>query len=235
VAIAFVAAIGGSAAFATSITTAHTVASGSDRALGGFGITRRNLTTVSTQTFNGDSETAVSGAVSAGGSDGNPCNAKGFALAAPDVATGNLVTTMSDANSASSVHIAMNYTGVDQTTPTTGGVGAAGTSNDVTFTVTPGASGDMIVAMFMSSTSGFHTYVVAGTTVTRINTSQHRLGGEEPATSGSAQAMGWTGNAASDPWRGVAFAFKQAAAAGGGAVRLVGSRFRLAGQGGLAG
>lgn len=220
----------GTAAFSTTVTTSFAVAAGSDRYLALFNATRNTGTTCSGVTYNSVAFAAVSGAASAGASA--PVNGKGWELVAPDVGTFNVVSTFNDANSSQNTHNVLYYTGVDQTTPSRTGAGSGvnGTSSSLTLTT---VANDLCVHFFWISTASFHSFTAINSTVARTTELAARRGSDLLA-SGTSTTLGWTWTT-SDVCRFVAWPMVPAAAAGGGgAPRLVGPPFRLAGQGGLA-
>lgn len=188
-AIAFDNATGAAASFASSITQALTVGSGSDRALFVGSFSNATSTTPTTATYNGVGLTADAAAVCTGFGKG-----AGYAMAAPASGANNVVTNYSDAN-AIVILIAMSYTGVDQTTPSSTGNGAATTSADATVNVTSDAN-DLIAAALYAA-SAFGTWTAGTGTTDRTVINGHRVGGDEPGGGGST-TINWTGT--SDPW-----------------------------------
>lgn len=129
---------------AANVTWSHTTA-GTDRVLCVWGwALAEPARTVDAATYGGIAMTPVPGAAlpSLDGYD-----AKMFCLANPALGTNTVVLTFDAGSAGGGSHrgVAMSYTGVDQTTPVTGGTGAAGTTASSSLSVAS-ASGDLVIA-----------------------------------------------------------------------------------------
>jgi hypothetical protein len=150
--------------------------------------------TFTATTFNGVSMTA--GPMADVNTEGSEhVGVRLFYLVNPDVTTANIVAT----TNANSCHIAYaQYSGVDQTTP----IGNTGTSSDTSspfqVSVTPTASGNLIVAAAGGITGGAFTPQAGTTEVVEGRDSGNfaTVAIYSQATTGtSPQTLGWTGTA----------------------------------------
>lgn len=178
----------GSVIAAASITIAHTVGSGSNRALYVFAVCPNSGDYLATATV-------TYGGVSMGAAIASALTASNYLyvwrLLAPASGTANIVITPS---SSAYIHaFGVSMSGVDQTTPN--GTAASATSQNTTpcsTSVTLGAGG-MAIDMFSARSTASAVAPVAGQTQlgTEINAGVGRSGASYKAGSGST-SMGWT-------------------------------------------